>query len=402
MNITDVDDKTIKRSLAQKVSLETFVQPYIQAFFDDMDSLGIIKPHITPRATDYIAKMIDITQALIEKKHAYEDGQGNVYFKMRSFPNYGELSGLNINDLQEGASNRLEHDEYDRDSASDFVLWKAYNQEKDGDVFWESPFGKGRPGWHIECSAMALANLGDNIDIHCGGVDNIFPHHENEIAQSECFTCTRFARHWMHSEHLIVEGKKMSKSLGNFYTLRDLLEKGFTGREVRFALLQAHYRSQLNFTVDGLHAARQSIHRIDDFVRRLESCRSYSEDYQYDGSKYVSDLHKHVCDDLNIAGVFAALFDLIRDVNHQIDQGKIGQKDVENITSLLNSFDQILNIIYARQEEDVPAEVLQLVEKRSDAKRNKLYSEADQIRDEILKLGYVIEDTKQGPLIKKR
>ena len=245
MNITDVDDKTIKGAIEANCSLEAFTKKYKDQFFADLESLSILKAEKYPEATKFIPEMIVLIQSLIEKGYAYER-KGNVFFKLEKFEDYGSLAHLGSVDLKQGASNRLS-DEYDKDGISDFVLWKALDEERDGKLFWPSPWGNGRPGWHTECSAMALSLLGETIDIHCGGVDNIFPHHENEIAQAKACTGKHFVNYWLHAEHLLVEGKKMSKSLGNFYTLSDLVEQGFTPREVRMILLQTHYRTQLDF-----------------------------------------------------------------------------------------------------------------------------------------------------------
>lgn len=273
MNLTDVDDKTIKGALEKKVSLAEFTKPYIQAFFEDLETLNIEKVEHYPAATDYFAEMITIIQGLLEKGIAYRGKEGSVYFAIDRFPSYGRLSHLHLKDLRINASESNAADEYDKENISDFVLWKAYDPERDGNLFWESPFGPGRPGWHIECSAMAMKLLGPSIDIHVGGVDNMFPHHENEIAQSEAYSCCHFVKHWLHVEHLLVNHKKMSKSLGNFFTLRDLLAKGYTGPQVRYLLLQAHYRTQLNFTLEGLDAAVSSLQRLDDFIHRLREIR---------------------------------------------------------------------------------------------------------------------------------
>src|SRR3990167_5556261 len=271
MNITDIDDKTIKGALKKHQSLIEYTEPYRQAFFEDITSLNVEKAEYYPKATQYTAQMIEIIKNLIAKNYAYKGSDGSIYFSIEKFKKYGRLSHLDLASLKQNAQNRINSDEYEKENASDFVLWKSYDEKRDGNIFWESPFGKGRPGWHIECSAMAIKLLGPTIDIHCGGVDNVFPHHENEIAQSESFTGKVFVRHWVHVEHLLVDHKKMSKSLGNFFTLRDLLKKGYSGREVRYLLLSTHYRTQLNFTFAGLDAARASLQRIGDFINRLRA-----------------------------------------------------------------------------------------------------------------------------------
>lgn len=273
MNITDIDDKTLKGAIEKQISLEAFTEPFTKAFFEDLQTLNIEKVEHYPAATHFIPEMITIIQSLMEKGIAYRGNDGSIYFAINRFPSYGRLSHLHLNDLQAGASNRVSQDEYDKESVSDFVLWKAYEPTRDGSIYWESPFGKGRPGWHIECSAMAMKLLGESIDIHVGGVDNMFPHHENEIAQSEAYSCCRFVKHWLHAEHLLVDHKKMSKSLGNFFTLRDLLQKGYTGLQVRYMLMQTHYRTQLNFTLTGLDGARATLERLSDFIARLRDIR---------------------------------------------------------------------------------------------------------------------------------
>nr|NGX45959.1 Cysteine--tRNA ligase [Chlamydiota bacterium] len=261
MNLTDIEDKIIAGALHESKQLEEYTEPYIAAFFDDLKTLGVERVEHYPRATDYIPHMIEIIEALMEKGVAYRGADESIYFSINHFPSYGRLSQLNLEELKSGASQRVGTDEYDKENVADFTLWKAYDPKRDWEILWESPFGKGRPGWHIECSAMGMSILGETIDIHVGGVDNIFPHHENEIAQSEAYSGKQFVRHWLHSDHLLVEGKKMSKSLGNFYTLRDLIEKGYSGRVVRLLLLQTHYRTQLNFTLQGLDAAASSLER---------------------------------------------------------------------------------------------------------------------------------------------
>ncbi len=270
MNLTDVDDKTIKGAIEKGVSLEEFTRPYIKAFFEDLQALNIEKVEHYPAATEYLPEMISMIQGLLDKGIAYKAQDNSIYFAIAKFPSYGRLSHLHLNELQAGASNRLATDEYEKDNVCDFVLWKAYDSERDGKIFWISPFGPGRPGWHIECSAMAMKLLGERIDIHVGGVDNIFPHHENEIAQSESFSCKHFVKYWLHAEHLLVDHKKMSKSLGNFYTLRDLLDKGYTGNAIRYLLLQTHYRTQLNFSFTALDSAQVTLQRFSDFIARLK------------------------------------------------------------------------------------------------------------------------------------
>lgn len=396
MNLTDVDDKTIRGAIAQKVTLAQFTETYKKAFFEDLKTLNIEPVEYYPAATSYIDQMIHMVQTLMDKGIAYKGQDGSIYFSINKFPSYGRLSHLETRELKEGASERVAADEYDKDHASDFVLWKAYDAERDGDIYWESPFGKGRPGWHIECSAMASALLGNSIDIHVGGVDNMFPHHENEIAQSEgCFGC-RFVAYWLHAEHLLVDHKKMSKSLGNFYTLRDLLAKGYTGIEVRYMLLQTHYRTQLNFTMTGLDAARSSLQRLHDFVFRLESLKG---GVQADVPSFLPQFEEALADDFNISLALSALFDFIRDTNSLIDQGKLtsGAKVLE----LLRKVDKVLGVIFVASEE-IPAVFQELLQKRIEARKAKNFAESDRLRDELLKNGYLIEDTPTGARLKKK
>jgi len=401
MNITDVDDKTIKGAIKKHITLEEYTKPFKKAFFEDLKTLNIEKAEEYPEATKYIPQMIKMIAALLEKKVAYEK-DGSVYFSIADFPSYGRLSHLKLDELQH--SKRVTLDEYDKENLSDFVLWKAYDKERDGDIYWDSPFGKGRPGWHIECSAMSMELLGETIDLHCGGVDNIFPHHENEIAQSEALTGVRFVYHWVHAEHLIVDGKKMSKSLGNFYTLRDLLEKGYSGDVVRYALLCVHYRTQLNFTFDSLECAKASLQRLRDFICRLEAVEK-------DGTEgialsLIEKAHDQfitaLADDLNISMALASVFDLIREIHSLLDQEKISKNEAEKLLSFLKEIDQVIGCIpFEKQCEDIPKEVLLALEQREKARKEKNFKEADRLRDHILSMGYQIEDSKKGPRLKK-
>ncbi|MBJ7449273.1 MAG: cysteine--tRNA ligase [Parachlamydiales bacterium] len=405
MNLTDVDDKTLKGAIAKNISLDAFTKPFIDAFFADLETLNIQKAEHYPAATQYIPDMIAMIEQLMEQGIAYKGADQSIYFSIKKFPDYGRLSHLCLEDLQVGASQRVAADEYDKEHASDFVLWKAYDPQRDGNIFWESPFGKGRPGWHIECSAMAIKLLGKTIDIHVGAVDNIFPHHENEIAQSEACTHQNFVKHWLHSEHLIVDGKKMSKSLGNFYTLRNLLDIGYTGREVRYMLLQTHYRTQLNFTMQGLNAAKSSLKRLDDFIDRLNG---YADTAQ--GScVFAERLHvskKHfkaaIADDLNMPSALAVIFDLVREVNTICDDGKMTRIDAQSCLELLKRFDSILGVLFHDNEKEVPEEIMQLAKRRADARLAKDWKLADEMRQLISDKGYLIEDKQEGVRITKK
>jgi len=403
MNITDIDDKTIKNALEKKVSLKEYTEPFTEAFFEDLNSLNILEADHYPRATDYISVMIQMIQDLMEKKVAYVGQDKSVYFSISKYKEYGKLSHLKLDELKKGASERCHLDEYDKENASDFVLWKSYDSSRDGDIFWESPFGKGRPGWHIECSAMAIKLLGETIDIHCGGVDNIFPHHENEIAQSECCTGKTFAKYWMHSEHLIVDGKKMSKSLGNFYTLRDLLEKDYRAEEVRYMLLHTHYRTQLNFTLDGLKGARSSLGRIHDFQSRLKEIQGKGgkEDLKKEADLALSNFREALADDLNISLALSYLFDLIRAGNILADQNQISGDEAEYTLKVIKQMDSVLGVL-SPKEDAVPEEILDALQKREVARKEKNWKESDRLRDFILSAGYIIDDMPSGARVKRK
>lgn len=403
MNLTDVDDKTIRGAIQAKVTLKEFTEPFRIAFLEDRNALGLDPVEHMPLATDYIPKMIEMIERLLEKKIAYQAPSRSIYFSIKKFPHYGRLSHLILEELEVNASGDNEADEYGKENLSDFVLWKAKDEERDGQIFWESPFGPGRPGWHIECSAMATEILGPSLDLHCGGVDNMFPHHENEIAQSEGCNGTCFAKHWLHVEHLLVDHKKMSKSLGNFYTLRDLLAKGYTGMEVRYLLLSTHYRTQLNFTLEGLDAARAALHRIQDCLRRLSSLEkektSPSAPCIQEALKSFS---AAIGDDLNTSAALAAAFELIRELNQLADQGQLGGKEATAALAAFAAFDQVLGVFAPPKEEEIPKELLSLLEQRNQARREKNFSRSDQLRDLILEKGYLIEDTPKGARLKKR
>lgn len=402
MNITDIDDKTIRGAIQKKIPLKEYTEPFRKAFFEDLHALNIQKVEHYPAATDYIPEMIAMIETLMKKGFAYKSQNGSIYFSIRKFPQYGRLSHLNLSDLKVNASGENEADEYDKDNIADFVLWKAYDSERDGQIFWESPFGLGRPGWHIECSAMATKLLGSTIDIHCGGVDNMFPHHENEIAQSECCSGHEFVHHWVHVEHLLVDHKKMSKSLGNFYTLRDLLKKGYSGSEVRYLLLSTHYRTQLNFTFAGLDAARASLQRVEDLTLRLQTIQG---EHPVSGALERANLRfkTALADDLNISAALAALFDLLRELNTLADERKLGATEAKAALHLLSQWDQVLGVLpLHKKAEEIPQDLLGLLEQRESARKGKNWSLSDQMRDAILARGYVIEDTPQGARLKKK
>ena len=405
MNLTDVDDKTIKGAIENGVSLKEFTKAFEKAFFEDLKTLNIQPAEYYPKATDYIPEMIEIIEALVKKGIAYES-QGSIYYSIRHFPAYGKLSHFCLDDLKLNASSDNLADEYEKQNASDFVLWKGYDPIRDGNIFWESPFGKGRPGWHIECSAMSMKRLGETIDLHCGGVDLTFPHHENEIAQSEGCSGKRFVYHWFHVEHLLVDHKKMSKSLKNFYTLRDLLKMGFSGKEVRYLLLSSHYRMQLNFTFASLNAAKASLQRVQDLVLRLRAINTPAKK-----SHHIIDLlhiadtrfQEALADDLNMSVAIAVLFDLVRDLNSLADKQAIGIDDAKEALLLLKKWDQVLGVLpLEEQEEEIPKELSQLLCLREEARKAKNFAKSDEMRNEILKRGYLIEDTPTGIRLKRK
>lgn len=408
MNLTDVDDKTIKGAIAQNSTLEEFTLPYKNAFFSDLKTLNIEPVEHYPEATAYLKEMVSMIQGLLDKGIAYKSQDGCVYYAIDKFPKYGCLSHLHIDELKPCASQRISEDEYEKDNVSDFVLWKKYEASRDGKIFWESPFGPGRPGWHLECSAMAISLLGASIDIHVGGIDNMFPHHENEIAQSEAYTGEIFAKLWMHSEHLIVDNKKMSKSAGNFFTLRDLLDKGYNGTQVRYILLQTHYKTQLNFTFAGLDSVKVTLQRMQDFIRRLqELAASEAPTHSIDVVNTLlqgsfRDFAHALADDLNISSALAVLFELVRELNGLADNGKVSPREAKNTLALLQKCNEVLGVFsFDEQALEVPQHLQEALQKRIEARTAKNWAEADTLRDLIYREGYVIEDTPAGMRLKK-
>lgn len=404
MNLTDVDDKTIKGAIAKNITLDEYTQPFKDAFFADLKALNIEPAEHYPAATDYIQAMIEVIEELLKKGVAYKGGDGSIYYAIRKFPRYGCLSHLHLDELQAGASDRVASDEYEKDNVADFVLWKAYDSTRDGKIFWESPYGPGRPGWHLECSAMAMKILGPTIDIHVGGVDNMFPHHENEIAQSEACSGKQFVKLWMHSEHLVVDNKKMSKSLGNFYTLRDLLDKGFTGIQVRYLLLQTHYKTQLNFTFTGLDAVKGSLQRLQDFILRLQEIQSPKNFGLVDPilSKTLNLFSQSLADDLNISAALAAVFDMVRELNSLCDAGSVGKEEAEKVLNLLQRFNGVFGFLsFESQVEAIPKDLEEALAQRIEARKQKNWALSDTLRDMITGRGYVIEDTPEGARLKK-
>jgi len=403
MNITDVDDKTIRGAGEAGIPLRKFTEQFKQAFFEDADTLRIKRANEYPAATDqrYIDRMIDMISTLISKGLAYQAEDKSVYYRINKFPNYGKLAHIDLSQLQ--STGRVKHDEYDKEHIGDFALWKAWDEE-DGDVKWDSPWGPGRPGWHIECSAMSTALLGDQLDIHCGGVDNIFPHHEAEIAQSEGVTEKKFVRYWLHCAHLLVDGQKMAKSLGNFYTVPDVLAKGYTGRELRYALLRVHYRVPLNFTWDGMNEARESLGRIDGWLARLREI-AHEENVQrlpnVQRAIEKSGFEDALDDDLNISAALGFLFESIRETNRAMDQNEM---DAATANAWLDWWKRINTVLDLEAEFEivVPPEVMQLAKERENARREKKWKRSDELRERISVLGWEVRDTKDGPKLTRR
>ncbi len=404
MNITNVDDKTIKGSHEEGKTLKEFTDFYEQAFFQDLNALGIKPYDFYPRATDFVPQMIQLIEKLLKKGMAYKGEDGSVYFKISAFKKYGRLSHLNLKELKAGASGRLQSDEYTKESVSDFALWKAYARD-DRMVFWDAPFGRGRPGWHVECSAMSMHYLGESFDLHTGGVDLKFPHHENEIAQSEGATGKRFVRYWLHNEHLFVEGKKMSKRFKNFYTLRDVLAKGYSPRAVRLLLLSTHYRSQLNFTLEALDNAENTLRKMGEFAFRLRGANAVNGEKHLNSvlDKARKEFANALNDDLDVANALTSIFSFMREFNKAIDKGKVSSGQARGALDFLKDFDGVFSVVdwSATQEVSLEKEIKVLIEERERARKAKDFKKADEIRALLKSKGIILEDTSKGVVWKK-
>jgi cysteinyl-tRNA synthetase len=399
MNITDVDDKTIAGSQKEKIPLRDYTQRYKDAFFEDMKSLNIEPADIYPEATLHIDDMVELVKVLLQKGYAYQN-EGSTYFKIANFPSYGKLSHMDLEGLKAGA--RVSADEYEKEQMADFALWKGWDQ-KDGNIFWETEVGKGRPGWHIECSVMSMKYLGKHFDIHTGGVDLIFPHHENEIAQSETATGDKFVNFWLHNEHLMVEGRKMAKSFGNYYTLRDLLNKGYNPIAIRYLLLATHHRQQLNFTFDGLEASKNALQRLYDFVDNLKMVEGDKNNPVVKEilAKAKQGFEDALDDDLNVSEALGVVFNLVKDINRLVDEKNISKADAEKVLNLMNGFDSVLGIL-KREELVLDEEISKLIERRSKAREDKDFKLSDQIRKDLEAKGIILEDTPQGTKWKRK
>jgi cysteinyl-tRNA synthetase len=397
MNITDVDDKTIKGSQKQKISLTKYSKKYEKAFFEDIDMLNIKKANRYPRATEHIKEMVNLVKALLQKGYAYKSKDG-IYFEISKFKDYGKFARIDIKSLKSGA--RVRQDEYEKENVHDFALWKFWDSD-DGDVFWNTEIGKGRPGWHIECSAMSMKYLNKSFDIHTGGVDLIFPHHQNEIAQSEAATGKKFVKYWLHNDHLIVNGKKMSKSLGNFYTLRDLLKKDYDPLAIRYILFSTHYRQKLNLNLNGLKAASNKIENMRNFMERMKEGKDSAKTLKAI-TKAKKDFEMALDDDLNISRALAAIFQFIHEIN-KVDGGK-------KVYQTMKEFDNVLGLKLSDVEDtetwknpsQAESEIKKMIAEREMFRKQGNWSDADKIRERLIKKGIILEDRKEGPKWKKQ
>jgi cysteinyl-tRNA synthetase len=412
MNLTDVDDRIIANAAAAGVGIREYTAKYVEAFYADCRTLSVESPEHWIRATDNIDDMVVLIQKLQKKTYTY-NSEGSIYYRISKFKNYGKLSKVDLSGIQAGA--RVDNDRYEKESARDFALWKA---PKPGEHFWETAIGAGRPGWHIECSAMAMKFLGETIDIHTGGIDLAFPHHENEIAQSEAATGKPFVRYWMHAEHLLVEGEKMSKSLGNFFTLRDLFGKGYKPSALRFALASVPYRRQLNFTFDGLQQATSSVERLRNFAARLKNEKfpvGKQTGMAERIAKAASDFDAGLSDDLNTAQALAAVFDFVREANIAMDKGEFRKDEIKPVQEFLATFDKVFAVLEDNDAEKLQAlgydtgsdqasdaEIEKLVGERQAARQRRDFAESDRIRKELTERGIILEDTKDGSVRWKR
>lgn len=393
MNITDIDDKIIKKALDQNVSIQEITKEHTESFFNDLDNLNIMKADVYPKATEHIEEMKDMVSTLLKKEFAYKKGD-SVYFNIEKFDTYGKLANITKENLRVGVS--VDKDEYDKDNVQDFVLWK---ERKGKEHYWKTEFGDGRPGWHLECSAMSTKYLGNHFDIHIGGVDLIFPHHENEIAQAECTTNEKFVNYWLHCQHLVVDNKKMSKSLKNFYTLKDLTDKGYDPMEIRYLLMSSHYRKLLNFTFEGLSNAGKSLKRINEFLfilKGLKPAEGKSDNIMNIISEKELAFRENMDDDLNIAGALGTFFEFIHEINRKIDTLK--QDDVKEVLNFVDRVNSVLGVIKSEEPEadNLDERIEKLINERNEARKNKDFARADQIRDDLKEENIILIDTADG------
>jgi len=396
MNITDVDDRIITKAQENGKTLDDYTQKYIEAFWEDFDALGCERPEVAPRATKHIPEMVALVKKLMERDHAYQS-DGSIYYRIKSFPEYGKLSKINFEGNIEGGSERIDTDKYDKEDARDFALWKAPNRPDE--PAWDTEIGRGRPGWHIECSAMSMKYLGETFDLHLGGIDLVFPHHENEIAQSEGATGTPFARYWLHFEHLKVEGETMSKSKGNYYTFRDLTDKGFSPAAIRYFLLSVPCRKQLNFTFDALQGAEKTVESLRDFRARLEEAKTeagVNPELHGATEQALTEFEAGMDDDLNTSVALAAVHELTREVNTALARRVLREDNRREIIAALERIDRVLNVIGRPQREMLDREIQKLIDERQEARHRRDFARADEIRNQLAERGIVLEDTKDG------
>ncbi len=402
MNITDVEDRIIAKSQEAGLSIEDYTAKYIDALWEDTDALGCERPEIVPRATRHIPEMVSLIEKLLDTGHAYQS-DGSIYYRIASFPQYGKLSKINFAGNIAGASERVDADKYEKEDARDFALWKE--PASAAEPAWDSPIGRGRPGWHIECSAMSMKYLGETFDIHAGGIDLVFPHHENEIAQSEGATGKEFVRYWLHFEHLKVDGETMSKSKGNYYTFRDVAAKGYSAGAVRYFLLSVPYNKQINFTFDALAGAEKTVASLRDFKARLTEAKvspAINEGLHEATLQAAKEFEEGMDDDLNTSVALAVIHNLTRVVNTALARKKLQEENKVEVLELLQRFDTVLNIFGDAQPEMLDSEIQNLIDERQEARRRRDFARGDEIRDELAGRGIVLEDTKDGVRWKRK
>ncbi len=399
-NLTDVDDRIINEAAAKKISIDEFTAPFIQYFWEDFDALGNERPEVTPRATHHIAEMIDIISKLLENGHAYES-DGSIYYRITAFPEYGKLSKISFEGNKAGGSERIDTDKYEKEDARDFALWKLVSDDEP--TGWDAPFGRGRPGWHIECSAMSMKYLGETFDLHAGGQDLQFPHHENEIAQSEGATGKLFSKYWIHSEFLKIDDVTMSKSKGNFFTFRDLREQGYSALAIRYLLLSVPYRKQLNFTFEGLQAAESTVERLRNFRTLAKGARPTENGLDAGRAMQAIKLFEIAMDDdLNTAAALASIHDMVRDVNTALAAEGLTEDGREVILDVIGKFDSVFGIFGPEESELLASDIEALIAERREARHNRDFARSDEIRDELAAKGIILEDTKEGVRWKRR
>jgi len=396
MNITDVEDRIIAKSQEAGVTIDEYTAKYIDALWEDFEALGCARPVVVPRATRHIPEMVTLIEKLLETNHAYKS-DGSIYYRIASFPEYGKLSKINFEGNIAGKSERVDTDKYEKEDARDFALWKE--PESETEPSWDASIGRGRPGWHIECSAMSMKYLGETFDIHAGGIDLVFPHHENEIAQSEGATGKHFVNYWIHFEHLKVEGETMSKSKGNYYTFRDLMEKGYSAAGIRYFLLSVPYNKQINLNFDVLAGAEKTVESLRDFRDRLSEAKTEpgSDEKLHElAQRALKEFEEGMDDDLNTSVALAVLHNLSREVNRALARKQVKSENQKELLELLNRFDSVLNILGESQRDMLDSEIQALIDERQEARHRRDFSRADEIRDQLAQRGVILEDTKDG------